>query len=378
LAGGLLTGAALGMVWAPCAGPVLAAITTLAATRQVTLASLGVTAAYGLGIGIPLLVVAYGGRRIIRHIPPLARHASGLQRGFGMLMMGTALLMALGADTALTASLTGALPAGWNDRLQAFEDAPLARAQIDRLVGRAPGLTMASSEAELGATTQSAVPGSAVSGMSMPARSGTTPSGPAGATVRPEASKLPSKAPFPSPQGAPAAVARAAAQPAATSTPSAPMLDLPDGGPAPDFKGLANWQNSAPLTLAGLRGKVVLVDFWTFSCINCIHTLPYVTAWDARYRDQGLVVVGVHSPEFAFERETSNVQQAIAQYGIKYPVAQDNDFATWNAFGNRYWPAEYFIDARGHLRHVHFGEGEYDQSEQIIRQLLAEAGQSAK
>ena len=118
----------------------------------------------------------------------------------------------------------------------------------------------------------------------------------------------------------------------------------------------------------------MLIDFWTYSCINCLRTLPYVTAWYEKYKDQGLVVVGVHSPEFAFEKETANVEQAVQRYHITYPVAQDNAFSTWQAYQNRYWPAEYFIDAEGHLRHTHFGEGSYDESERVIQQLLDEAG----
>jgi thiol-disulfide isomerase/thioredoxin len=126
--------------------------------------------------------------------------------------------------------------------------------------------------------------------------------------------------------------------------------------------------------MAGLRGKVVLVDFWTYTCINCIRTLPYLNAWNKRYAKDGLVIVGVHTPEFPFEREASNVEEAIKTDGIEYPVVQDNEYGTWEAYGNLYWPAEYFIDARGHVRYAHFGEGEYGEKEQVIRELLTEAG----
>ncbi len=139
----------------------------------------------------------------------------------------------------------------------------------------------------------------------------------------------------------------------------------------------SSWFNTPgdrPLTLKGLRGRVVLVDFWTYSCINCLRTLPYLKAWDARYRRDGLTIVGVHTPEFPFEREASNVENAIAENGIRYPVVQDNEQATWNAYGNQYWPAEYFVDAQGNVRYVHFGEGEYGEKEKVIRELLAEAG----
>ena len=148
-------------------------------------------------------------------------------------------------------------------------------------------------------------------------------------------------------------------------------------GKAPEFVGNEHWFNTPgdkPLTLRGLRGRVVLVDFWTYSCINCIRTLPYLKAWNAKYRKDGLTIVGVHTPEFPFEREASNVENAIQENGIHYPVAQDNEQATWNAYGNQYWPAEYFIDSKGRVRYVHFGEGEYGEKEKVIRDLLAEAG----
>jgi thiol-disulfide isomerase/thioredoxin len=152
---------------------------------------------------------------------------------------------------------------------------------------------------------------------------------------------------------------------------------LEDYGEAPDFVGNERWFNTPggrPLSLESLRGKVVLVDFWTYTCINCLRTLPYLEAWDKRYRRDGLVIVGVHSPEFGFERDAGNVQAAIAREGIRYPVAQDNKLATWDAWGNQYWPAEYLIDARGQVRDAHFGEGEYDRTEMSIRALLKEAG----
>src|ERR671935_115858 len=145
----------------------------------------------------------------------------------------------------------------------------------------------------------------------------------------------------------------------------------PELGAAPDFRKISAWLNTPGLDLASLRGKVVLVDFWTYSCINCLRTLPYLERWDERYRSQGLVIVGVHSPEFAFEHDLSNVREATRRLGVRYPVALDNDYATWNAYSNQYWPAEYLLDQRGHVRHYHFGEGEYGRTEQLIRQLLA-------
>ena len=149
---------------------------------------------------------------------------------------------------------------------------------------------------------------------------------------------------------------------------------LPIEGDVPSFDGAITWLNSQPVTAAGLRGKVVLVQFWTYTCINWLRTLPYVRAWAEKYTDQGLVVIGVHTPEFAFEKDIDNVRRAARDMGIDYPIAIDSDYAVWLAFNNRYWPALYFIDAQGHIRHHQFGEGEYEQSEMIIQQLLVEAG----
>ena len=145
-------------------------------------------------------------------------------------------------------------------------------------------------------------------------------------------------------------------------------------GESPSLGGATAWLNSPPLTAAGLRGKVVLIDFWTYSCINWIRSLPHVRAWAEKYKNQGLVVIGVHTPEFAFEKNVDNVRRAAKDMRVDYPIAIDNDYAIWRAFKNEYWPALYFVDSQGHIRHHHFGEGEYDQSEMIIQQLLSEAG----
>ncbi|WP_266181176.1 cytochrome c biogenesis protein DipZ [Dyella humicola] len=150
---------------------------------------------------------------------------------------------------------------------------------------------------------------------------------------------------------------------------------LPVEGELPALTGATQWLNSPPLTAQSLRGKVVLVDFWTYSCINCIRSLPYTRAWADKYKDHGLVVIGVHAPEFAFEKEPQNVIKAVKDLAVDYPVALDNNYAIWKGFSNEYWPAHYFIDTQGQIRHHHFGEGEYEQSEDVIRQLLTEAGQ---
>ncbi|MGN6082036.1 thioredoxin family protein [Trinickia sp.] len=143
-------------------------------------------------------------------------------------------------------------------------------------------------------------------------------------------------------------------------------------GTAPEFTGIDHWLNSPPLTMQSLRGKVVLVDFWTYGCINCFHTLPHVEAWDQQYRSKGLTIIGVHTPEFPNERNTENVKEAIRRYGIRFPVAQDNDYATWNAYGNQYWPAFYLIDKTGHVVYTHVGEGQYEQTQAWIEKLLAQ------
>jgi thiol-disulfide isomerase/thioredoxin len=162
-----------------------------------------------------------------------------------------------------------------------------------------------------------------------------------------------------------------------TAQATQPAAQLPVEGHFPSLAGATGWLDSQPLTAADLRGKVVLVDFWTYTCVNWRRTLPYVRAWAEKYKGQGLVVIGVHTPEFSFEKDVGNIRQAIKEMGIDYPVAIDSDYEVWSAFNNEYWPALYFIDAQGRIRHHHFGEGEYEQSERVIQQLLAENGSSS-
>ena len=308
---GLITGASLGLVWAPCAGPILAAITTLAATQTVSFGAVLVTLAYAVGAGIPLLAITYGGRALIERIPVLARNTLNLQKAFGAVMVVTAFLIAFNVDAMVTAWVTGLVPTQWTSSLNGFESSPIVTRQISQLKNN-----------------------------------------PSAADDLPEVNAAPKQNMFKS--------------------------DLPELGAASDFVDINHWINSNPLTIEDLRGKVVLVDFWTFDCINCIHTLPYVTRWYNTYADKGFVVIGVHTPEFNFEHDTKNVESAVQQYGIKYPVAQDNDYATWKAYNNEYWPAEYLIDAQGNLRYTHFGEGNYDLTEKYIRDLLQEAGNSSQ
>ena len=175
--------------------------------------------------------------------------------------------------------------------------------------------------------------------------------------------------------GAPIETLAADKSVAQQKTPAA--VQLPIEGELPSLGGATEWLNSQPLTAAGLRGKVVLIDVWTYTCINWLRTLPYVRAWAEKYKNQGLVVIGVHAPEFAFEKNIDNVRRAAKDMKVNYPIAIDNDYAIWRAFKNEYWPALYFVDAQGKIRHHHFGEGEYEQSERIIQQLLSEAESAA-
>jgi cytochrome c biogenesis protein CcdA/thiol-disulfide isomerase/thioredoxin len=290
LGGGFVLGASLGLVFVPCAGPVLAAVTVIAAKREVGLDGVLLTLAYAAGAALPMLAIALLGQRASRS---LRGHAVTVRRGAGVLVGIAALAIAFGADQELQTAVPG-----YTESLQErFERSDPARRELEELTGGAD----------------------------------------------------------------PQAVAQAAES-------------LPDYGLAPEFHAIEGWLNSEALTLERLRGRVVLIDFWTYSCVNCLRTLPYVTDWDARYRDSGLTIVGVHSPEFAFEREEANVRENAEKLGIAYPIALDNGFGTWSAWNNQYWPAKYLIDREGHVRYYHFGEGEYAATEQAIRQLLAARG----
>ena len=262
--GGIAIGALIGLVWTPCAGPILAAVLVQVIRQQTSLQGIAVTLSFALGAGVPMLLIALMGRTIVARAGFLSKHAEAARKIFGILIMVSVLWLAFAPDL-------------------------------------------------------SAAPGD----------------------------------PAPSSGGS---------------------LTLEDGlakpYPAPEFTGIATWLNSPPLTMAGLKGKVVLIDFWTYSCINCVRTLPYITSWDHKYRDKGLVIIGVHAPEFEFEKKIDNIKTAITKYGIAYPVAVDNDLATWVAFDNHYWPAHYLIDKNGQVVSTHFGEGHYDITENNIRYLL--------
>lgn len=286
LSGGIIIGLSLGLLWTPCVGPILASVISLAISGTVTFNAVVITLAYALGTAIPMFLIILGGQNVLSRVPWLLKNTGKIQKAFGVVMIMTALGIALGVDRNFQTYILTKFPQ-YGVGLTKLEDNALVRSRLDSL------------------------------------------------------------------SSVPSAIGRT----------EAPELIL--GG---------QWFNSNPLTLKELRGKVVLVDFWTYTCINCQRTFPYLKEWDKRYRDKGLVIIGVHSPEFEFEKNKTNVQQAISYFGINYPVMQDNNFATWKAYNNRYWPAKYFIDKEGKIRATHFGEGDYDASEKIIQDLLKETG----
>lgn len=301
--GGLLTGFSLGIVWTPCAGPILTAIATLSATANVNFGIVLVTIAYLIGVGIPLFFFSYGGQKIVKNTRFLSRYTGIIQKIFGVVLILTALAIATNYDKVLQARLLDMFPS-YSSFLTSFESNDTVEKELDRLRGEIDENALNVTEGKT----------------------------------------------------------------------SDPVLNVTNNPQAPNFTGITTWLNSEPLTMEQLKGKVVLIDFWTYTCINCIRTLPYVTSWYEKYKDDGLVVIGVHTPEFEFEKNTANVEDAIKRFEITYPVAQDNDFATWRAYNNRYWPAKYLIDKDGVVRRFHFGEGEYEETEKAIQLLLKEAG----
>jgi cytochrome c biogenesis protein CcdA/thiol-disulfide isomerase/thioredoxin len=309
-ASGLLVGAALGFVYTPCAGPILAAVISVSAASGRTVA---VAIAYALGSGIVLFALALGGHKLFDRVRQAGRGLA-LQRVLGAIMVLTAVAIATELDVNFDQYVAQHIP-------EVNLTASLEKSHA--VQSRLPELT--------GHTTKFEA-------------STTSPSEPRNVS---QAKLL------------------------------ADARGLKVLGTAPEFTETEDWFNTPgdrPLSLAGLRGRVVLVDFWTYTCINCIRTLPYLKAWDAAYRNDGLTIVGVETPEFSFEHDAGNVANAIEQFGIRYPVVQDNDMGTWNAYGNEYWPADYLIDARGQVRYATFGEGDYGQTETAIRALLAETG----
>ena len=281
----LLLGAATGLLWAPCAGPILGLILTGAAINGGSARTTLLLLAYAAGSATSLAAALIIGGRVFTAMKRSLGAGEWIRRGLGVAVLAGVVAIALGLDT-------GALT-------------QLALANTARIEQTLLDQTSASSRA----TSESLAAG-----------------------------------------------------------------DLAVEGAMPPLDGAVTWINSSPLTTQELRGKVVLVDFWTYSCINCLRALPYVRAWAEKYKDRGLVVIGVHTPEFAFEENLANVQRAVRELDVAYPVAVDSDFAIWRAFNNHYWPAHYFVDAQGRVRHHHFGEGEYAQSERVIQTLLSETG----
>ena len=292
-AGGFVLGLAVGVLYVPCAGPVLAAIAVVGATHRVGLTTVILTAAFAVGTAVPLLAVAAAGSQLTSRVGAIRRRAPQIRRAGGAVLIVFAVLIA----SDVLAGLQRDIP-GYSTALQGSAK---IRKQLNALTGT-PHTSLSSCNST--ATT------------------------------------------------------------------------LVNCGPAPNFTGITAWLNTPggkPLSLRALRGKVVLVDFWTYSCINCQRSLPHVEAWYSEYAKDGLVVVGVHTPEFAFEHVVSNVRAQAAALGVRYPVAIDDNYATWNAYSNQYWPADYLIDAQGNVRSVHFGEGGYSTMGDLIRQLLQAA-----
>ncbi|WEX91355.1 cytochrome c biogenesis protein DipZ [Sinorhizobium garamanticum] len=292
----LLLGVATGLLWAPCAGPILGLVLTGAALHGANVETTLLLTAYAAGAATSLALAVLAGGRVFAAMKRSLGLGERLRQGLGITVLAGVAAIALGLDTGLLA------------RLSYAGTTNLEQALLNRLRADASGATTVDRAASPADRQQQ--------------------------TYR---------------------------------------SSLPVEGILPPLDGAVEWLNSKPLTVEALRGKVVLIDFWTYSCINCIRTIPYVRAWAEKYRDQGLVVIGVHAPEFAFEKSIDNVKRAVRDFKIGYPVAIDNDFAIWRAFGNSYWPAHYFIDAKGQIRHHHFGEGDYEQSERVIQDLLAEA-----
>lgn len=315
---GLGVGAALGFVCAPCAGPILAAVTSVSASSGASAQVVAVALAYAAGLSAVMLLYALGGRAVLDRVRRSVR-GHVVERTLGVILILTGVAMVANLDVRFEELLAKSnLPAILVDPTKAIEN---SHAVQSRLASLRPASQFARRQLEAAKTPVLQHPGVAIAGV---------------------------------------------------RTPSLPKL-----GAAPNFKDTERWFNTPggrPLSLSQLRGHVVLVDFWTYTCINCLRTLPFVKGLYATYHRYGLDVIGVETPEFAFEREANNVLQAVHSDGIHYPVVQDNDYGTWNAYQNEFWPAEYLIDANGQVRHTQFGEGDYLRSEAAVRELLYESG----
>lgn len=297
-------GVATGLLWAPCAGPILGIILTGAAINGPNAQTTSLLFAYALGAAASLAVAIFAGGRIFRAMKLSLGATEWLRRGLAVAVLIGVIAILNGWDTGVLSQLSFA--------------------STNRIEQSLIDFIRRDSQSEAGG---SAMQGRMTGGAMMGAMSG-------------------------------------------KSSSAGPRVE----GELPSLGGAVTWLNSAPLTPETLRGKVVMVDFWTYSCINCLRTMPYLRAWQTRYRDHGFTIVGIHTPEFAFEKDKKNVKRAIGELGVTYPVALDNNYEIWRAFNNEYWPAHYFIDANGRIRGHHFGEGGYEESETLIRELLTEAG----
>ncbi|WP_295688326.1 cytochrome c biogenesis protein DipZ [uncultured Nevskia sp.] len=321
----LVLGMATGLLWAPCAGPILGLVLTGAALQGANGKTTLLLVAYGLGAATSLAAALLIGGKLFAALKRSLGTGEWIRRGLGAAVLVGVIAIAFGWDTGVLTRLSLASTAGFEQKIvdqlhpegSQANPAPDADILVDGGAMNGGGMMMAADPDHTGGGMMMAAPGN-------------------GAAAGP-----------------------------------------PIEGRLPSLAGAVAWLNSPPLSVDSLRGKVVLIDFWTYSCINCLRTLPYVRAWADKYRDQGLVVIGVHAPEFAFEKDLDNVRRATKDLKVGYPVAIDNDYAIWRGFGNRFWPAHYFIDTEGRIRHHHFGEGGYDESEKMIQQLLAEAGKAA-
>jgi cytochrome c biogenesis protein CcdA/thiol-disulfide isomerase/thioredoxin len=354
----LLLGVATGLLWAPCAGPVLGLILTGAALGGANVGTTLLLLAYAAGAGTSLALALLVGGQLFRAMKRSLGAGEWVRRALGVAVMAGVAAIAFGLDTGLLTQVSLASTASVEQTL------------IDTLHPNGPGSAMVA--ANDAAQVTPAAPATPAEAPIDPAQPSAPPSVQADTAGAAQPTSAPAKDPTSADAVAPAAATTAPVQQAA----SLPHLNLPVEGTLPPLAGAVEWLNSPPLTAEALKGKVVLVDFWTYSCINCLRSIPYVKAWAEKYKDQGLIVIGVHAPEFAFEKKVDNVRKAVADLHVTYPVAIDNDYAIWRSFKNQYWPAHYFIDAQGRIRHHHFGEGEYDQSEHVIQQLLAEAGRT--
>jgi cytochrome c biogenesis protein CcdA/thiol-disulfide isomerase/thioredoxin len=363
----LLLGIATGLLWAPCAGPVLGLILTGAALQGANVQTTFLLLAYAAGAATSLALALLVGGRVFAAMKQSLGAGEWVRRGLGAAVLVAVVAIFFGADTGFLTQISLANTASFEQRLvERFHPAPgkVAAEPSSSLVMNGDGAMMSANAPTMAMTGEPA------------SKDGAEPSSSvvmagAGAMMSANPSMMMrDKAPTMAMNGNPAAAMKAAE---ATPGPQA----LPVEGSLPSLSGAVEWLNSPPLTAEQLKGKVMLVDLWTYSCINCLRSIPYVRAWADNYKDQGLVVIGVHAPEFAFEKNIGNVKQAVAKLKIDYPVAVDNDYAIWRAFNNEYWPADYFIDAKGQIRHHFFGEGGYAESEKVIQQLLAEAGKGS-